>query len=106
MPCRSDLQLTLTGVRFTGVPGVQVVPIGEAWAGFSPLTADTLILNNESAAILEVLALGECSLEQLAAELSTDCDAIADSLLPVLASHCQQLAEAGFIRSCECSADH
>lgn len=81
------------------MPGVLVAPVGTAWAGFSPLTGDTLILNNESAAILEVLALGPCSLAQLAAELASDSGETAEILLPMLASHCQQLAEVGFLRT-------
>lgn len=38
------------------VPGVRVEPVGEQWAAWSPASGETHLLNDESAAVLELLA--------------------------------------------------
>jgi hypothetical protein len=42
-------------MHYTRAPGVRIEPVGGAWAAFSPLSGETLLLNDEAAAILEVL---------------------------------------------------
>lgn len=40
---------------FTRAPGVLIEPVGDVWAAFSARSGETLLLNDEAAAILEVL---------------------------------------------------
>lgn len=42
-------------IHYVAVGGVQVVPVGLQWAVFSPLSGETHLINNECAAILEVV---------------------------------------------------
>jgi hypothetical protein len=44
--------------RFELVPGLRVESVGEAWVTWSPASGETHVLNDEAAAIVEVLA--EC----------------------------------------------
>jgi PqqD family protein of HPr-rel-A system len=46
-------------VRRARAPGVRVEPVGDGWAAFSALSGETLLLNDEAAAILEVLSAHE-----------------------------------------------
>lgn len=41
-------------MKFSRVDGVLVEPLGPVWVAFSPASGETTLLNDESAAILEV----------------------------------------------------
>ncbi len=90
--------------RYARVESAQVEAIGPVWAAFSALTGDTMMLNDESAAILEVLAAGPASTAQVCATLAQDMDdtALSDEQASVLfdtVSRCWgQLVEAGLVR--------
>jgi hypothetical protein len=48
-------------LRCRPVAGARLEPIGNQWVAWSPLSGETQLLNDESAAVLEAtLALGEC----------------------------------------------
>lgn len=52
--------------------GLRVESIGESWAAFSPVSGETLLLNDEAAAVLEILAEGPAELSALCAALAHD----------------------------------
>ena len=56
--------------RYACVPGVSTEAVGHLWAVFSPASGETLLLNDESASILEVLAAGACDTAGVCAALS------------------------------------
>jgi PqqD family protein of HPr-rel-A system len=57
-------------MRYARSPGLRLESLGDAWAAFSARSGDTLQLNNEAAAVLEVLAQGPLSLGELAESLA------------------------------------
>lgn len=56
--------------------GVLVEPVGDIWAAFSSASGDSVLLNNESAAVLEALTEGPATTDRvchlLAAESGDD----------------------------------
>jgi len=79
--------------RYARSHGLRLESLGDTWAAFSARSGDTLQLNNEAAAVLEVLAQGASSArdvaESLAQETSTDPELVAarlDELWPELLS--------------------
>jgi PqqD family protein of HPr-rel-A system len=56
--------------------GVRLEPLGNTWASYSAVSGDTVLLNNEAASILELLADGPkdaaCVAATLAASTATD----------------------------------
>lgn len=77
---------------------LELVPLGDIWVAFSPASAETILLNNESAAILEILADGELDLTAIAKILSLDCGVSEIELLTLIEAHCPRLIESGFLR--------
>jgi PqqD family protein of HPr-rel-A system len=72
-------------MRYARAPGVRVEPVGDSWAAFSPLSGETLLLNDEAAAILEVLeANGAIAADEvrrlLAADTGEASDVVAERL--------------------------
>ena len=57
---------------FARRPAVLVESVGDVWAAFSPASGETILLNVESAAILEVLADRPCDTSAVCAALATD----------------------------------
>lgn len=53
-------------------PKARIEAVGASWAAFSPLSGETLILNDEAAAILEVLQAGAADERAIATQLSAD----------------------------------
>lgn len=80
------------------VAGTLVAPVGHLWAAFSPLSGETTVLNDESAAILEVLADGPRSLEDLCASLAADTGQPPDELAPIIEACWPRLIDAGLVR--------
>lgn len=75
-----------------------MAPVGQLWAAFSPLSGETTMLNDESAAILEVLAEGPLSLEGLCASLAADTGQSPDELSPIIDACWPRLIDAGLVR--------
>jgi PqqD family protein of HPr-rel-A system len=52
--------------------GVRVEPLGNTWASFSSCSGETLLLNTEAAAVLELLSGGPADSSQIARTLAMD----------------------------------
>ena len=85
-------------MKFSRVVGLELVSLGEVWAAFSPASAETILLNNESAAILETLVDGDLDMLTITNVLSRDCGLSEVELLPIIQAHCPRLVESGFLR--------
>jgi PqqD family protein of HPr-rel-A system len=85
-------------LRFAAVEGTLLAPVGSLWAAFSPLSGETTVLNDESAAILEVLAEGPRSMSDLCVSLAADTGQPADELAPVIGACWPRLIDAGLVR--------
>lgn len=83
--------------QFQRVPGVLVEPVGMAWAAFSPLSGETILLNNESAAVLEVLEAGPACGPDVVAALADDCGLAPSDLAPIVSEAWARLVEAGLV---------
>lgn len=77
--------------------GVVVRPVSDVWAAFSPVSGETLLLNNESAAILEVLADGPATTQQVAEQLARDTGEQSGQLQALVAVCWHALIEAGLV---------
>lgn len=91
-------------MRFHAVVGVRLEPIGSMWAAWSPASGETHLLNDESAALLELLhehpGLDTAAAAQaLAAEVDAEGD-----LAPAIELAWLPLEWAGFVRRMD-SAD-
>ncbi len=71
--------------------------VGPQWAAYSPLTGETLLLNDECAAILEVLAEQPGDLASVCHTLAQDLGAKARELETTIGPSWTQLIEAGLI---------
>lgn len=85
--------------RHARVDGVLVEPVGHLWAAYSPLTGETTLLNDESAAMLEILEAGPADAEQVCRLLASDSGLAADELGPVVNASWPSLIEAGLVRA-------
>jgi PqqD family protein of HPr-rel-A system len=68
------------------------------WAAFSPCTGETVLLNHETASILEVLGADADGTAEICAVLAVDCGLDADSLAEVVETCWPRLLEAGLVR--------
>ena len=94
LPRRCDL--TPCYVR---LGGVLVEPIGHIWAAFSPATGETALLNNECAAILELLEeLTWATTDTICKHLSMDSGMPIQSLAELVENSWPRLLEAGLVR--------
>jgi hypothetical protein len=59
-------------VRYGRPAWTRVEPVGEIWAAFSPVSGETLLLNDESAAVLEILESGSADLGEIIQTLIDD----------------------------------
>ena len=84
--------------RYARADATRVEAIGTVWASFSALTGETALLNDESAAILEVLWLGTASTEQVCAALAKDMGTASATLTEVVERSWPQLIEAGLVQ--------
>jgi PqqD family protein of HPr-rel-A system len=85
--------------RYARVEGALVETVGHLWAAYSPVTGETTLLNDESAAILEVLDPGPAGTEQVCAQLGIDSGLSADELAPIVDASWASLIEAGLVRA-------
>jgi len=77
--------------------GVRVADLGALWAVFSPCSGQTLLLNTEAAAILEVLREQPGDLAQVCQTLAMDTDLSASELQERCSDAWQQLLDAGLL---------
>lgn len=84
--------------RFARVERILVEPVGHLWAVFSPATGETVLLNDESAAILEILEMGPADADGVCAVISVDSGIAPDELLGHVEGSWPQLIEAGLVR--------
>lgn len=84
--------------RYARTEGALVEAVGPVWAAFSALTGETALLNDESAAILEILALGPAHSHQVCAMLAADSGNPAESLTDLVEQSWAQLIDAGLVR--------
>jgi len=75
-----------------------VKPLGSGWVAYSPASGDTVLLNDESAAILEVLADGPLDTAGICAALAIDAGVEAASLTDLIADSWRMLVECGLVR--------
>ena len=83
---------------FACTPGTVVKPLGEVWAAFSALSGETLLLNDEGAAILEVLGSQTMGEAQVCAALAADSGTTEANVAAALGETWVRLIEAGLIR--------
>lgn len=80
------------------VDGVLVEPIGHLWAAYSPASRETILLNDESAAMLEILEAGPATTAEICETLASDSGLAAETLLDTVESSWPRLVEAGLVR--------
>ena len=78
-------------------PGVRFTELGELWAVFSPCSGQTLLLNTEAVALLEVLREQPGDLAQVCQTLAMDTDLSARELQERCGDAWQQLLDAGLL---------
>jgi len=78
--------------------GVRLEPVGDMWAGYSPLSGETQLLNDESAAVLEwLMECGGGGAAQAASALAEDAGMEVAELAPRIQLAWGPLAAAGLI---------
>jgi hypothetical protein len=85
--------------RFARVEGALVEPVGHLWIAFSPASGETALLNDESAAILEILELGPAGTAQVCEQLSGDSGLAIGALAPIVQASWASLVDAGLVRA-------
>ena len=58
--------------RYVPAPGLLIEALGDGWAAFSPLSGETMLLNDESAVIIELLSERPQDHSSLCMALSAD----------------------------------
>jgi PqqD family protein of HPr-rel-A system len=76
---------------------VRIEALGQFWAAYSPRSGETLIANDFSAAILEVLETGPMSVEALTAQLVDDAGGADNDVREGIATGLPLLVDAGLI---------
>jgi len=85
-------------VWFARTEGILVEAVGPLWAAFCPTTGETVLLNDESASILEILQPGAADLSRIALALADDIGITAESINDLLDACWPGLIEAGLVR--------
>ena len=89
--------MTSTQTRYAPPTGLLMASLGATWVVFSPLSGETMVLNNESAAILEVLRDQPGDLAAVCDALTADVSLEPAELARTIGSSWTQLIEAGLI---------
>ncbi len=85
-------------LRYQRADHILIEPVGHLWAAFSPVTGETTLLNDESAAILEVLESGPSDTSAVCEALANDGAGGAASIDRLVESCWTQLIQAGLVR--------
>ncbi len=88
----------LVADKYSLVAGVRVQAIGNIWAAFSQASGETVLLNDEGAAILEILAQASASADDVLDALATDSGVGRNEIAATLTDCWAQLAQAGLVR--------
>lgn len=81
------------------MPGVLVEPLGDSWVCYSPASGQTHLLNDESAAVLEVLAMPDgMSPSRVCEALAADSGVAVGEIEQALAAAWRLLVDSGLIR--------
>ena len=83
---------------YTRADGVLIESLGHLWAAFSSTSGETALLNDESAAVLEVLEAGPSDTQGVASLLSSDSGVAMETLVGVVEATWPRLIEAGLVR--------
>jgi PqqD family protein of HPr-rel-A system len=83
--------------RYGRADGVLVEPMGHLWAAFSPLSGETTLLNDECAAILEVLESGGNDTSGVCTALAEDGGHDAQQFAAAVADGWRRLLDAGLV---------
>lgn len=87
--------------RFAVVAGYLIEGLGDCWAAFSPISGASHLLNDSSAAILDVLReRGQASAAEVASVIASDVEQPSAEIEQILAPHWDELLRAGLIRTC------
>jgi PqqD family protein of HPr-rel-A system len=89
---------------FERMPELHVESIGTGWAAFSPVSGETLLLNDEAAAVLEVLNEGPATRSDVCAALARDSAVSTAEVEMRLAESWEQFVRAGLVRLSENTA--
>lgn len=87
----------MTQARYEVPPDLRLEPLGETWVAYSPLSGETMVLNNESAAILEVLRERPGDLASVCVALSADVGLAPAELATSIGPSWSQIVDAGLI---------
>ena len=74
-----------------------MAPLGEVWVAFSPLSGESMVINNETAAILEVLREAPGDLEAVCEALAGEVGLDAAELVRTIGATWTRIIEAGLI---------
>lgn len=86
-------------LKVSPVPGTRVEAVGSVWVAFSPASGETMFLNDESVAIVEIVVQGPVEAEAICATLANDSGACAADIATKLDECWPQLITAGLVRS-------
>ncbi|MEO5698675.1 MAG: HPr-rel-A system PqqD family peptide chaperone [Burkholderiaceae bacterium] len=84
--------------RYRRTDHILIEPVGHLWVAFSPVTGETTLLNDESAAILEVLESGPADSTSVCAALVEESDGGAALIENHVETCWTQLIQAGLVR--------
>ena len=84
--------------RYARVEGILVEPVAHLWAAFSPATGETVLLNDESASILEVLESGPADTPSICDALALDMGSAPEEIQNLIAACWSLLVSAGLVR--------
>ena len=79
--------------------GVQIAPLDNVWVAFSAVAGDTLMLNTEAAAILELLADGPADAAQVALAMADETGSDVAEVSIALLHVWEQLLAAGLVEA-------
>jgi PqqD family protein of HPr-rel-A system len=80
------------------VPGARVEAVGAAWAAYSPVSGETMLLSPEGAVVMEILAEGSSDQSRLCSALARDCGLPEELIGDQLGAAWPRLVEAGLVR--------
>lgn len=87
----------MTPTRYAPPTGLLLATVGETWVAYSPLSGETMVLNNETAAILEILQDQPGDLASVCQVLAADLGLEAADLARTIGVPWTQIIEAGLI---------
>lgn len=83
--------------RFRPAIGLSIEPLGDGWVAFSPLSGETMFLNDQCAAIIEVLSEASSDRRAVCGVLSDDAQVSVEQVADVIGQSWAQLVEGGLI---------